>query len=121
MICIKPSELALSQPLRKRSPASDQAYPTIPRRRRSKRHHHGGDVCGLVVLGVDGTFHTIPTVGILRGESFFVPARTQIVVKLFNSYKSLTYWTLPSFWGVLNVGEAHSLAPCGDKTPISTK
>ncbi len=29
---------------------------------RGKRHHHGGDVCGLVVLGVDGTYSTIPTV-----------------------------------------------------------
>ncbi len=61
---------------------SDWAYPKIPRRRRGKRYHHGGDVCGLVVLGVDSTFRTIPTVGILRGGSFFVPARTQIVVKL---------------------------------------
>jgi hypothetical protein len=25
------------------------------------------------------------------------------------------------FLGVINVGEAHSLAPCGDKTPIFTK
>ena len=45
----------------------------LPRRMRGKRHHHGGDICGLVVLGVDGTFRTIPTVGILRGESFSFP------------------------------------------------
>ncbi len=41
-----------------------------------KRHHHGGDVCGLVVLGVDSTFSTIPTVGILRALVFsenFIP------------------------------------------------
>ncbi len=73
MISIKPSELALAQPLRKRLTASDRAYPKIPHRRRGKRHHHGGDVCGLVVLGVDGTFRTIPTVGILRGGSFSFP------------------------------------------------
>jgi hypothetical protein len=39
----------------------------------------------------------------------------------FNSCKSLTQRTLPSFLGVINVGDAHSLAPCGDHTPISTK
>ena len=33
----------------------------------------GGDVCGLVVLGVDGTFPTIPTARILRGGSFLFP------------------------------------------------
>ncbi len=32
------------------------------------------DVCGLVVLGVDGTLRTIPTVGILRGGSFLFPS-----------------------------------------------
>jgi hypothetical protein len=57
----------------------------IPRRRRGKQHHHGGDVCGLVVLGVDGTFHTIPTVGILWGESFFF-ARATLVVKLLKEF-----------------------------------
>ena len=40
---------------------------------------------------------------------------------LFNSRKSLIQRTLPSFLGVINDGDAHSLAPCGDKTPISTK
>ncbi len=39
--------------------------------------------------------------------------RTLVVTK--------TQRTLPSFLGVINVGEAHSLAPCGDKTPIFTK
>jgi hypothetical protein len=24
----------------------------MPRRRRGKRHHHGGDVCGIVVVGL---------------------------------------------------------------------
>jgi hypothetical protein len=43
-----------------------------------------------------------------------------LLTTLFNSRKSQTQWTLPSFWGVINVGQAHSLAPCGDKTPIST-
>ena len=32
-----------------------------------------GDVCGLVVLGVNGTLRTIPTVGILWGGSFSFP------------------------------------------------
>ncbi len=45
----------------------------VTRRRRGKWHHHGGDVCGLIVLGVNGTFRTIPTVGILRGDSFSFP------------------------------------------------
>jgi hypothetical protein len=40
---------------------------------------------------------------------------------LFNSRKSLTQQTLPSFGGVINVGEAHSLAPYGDMTLIFTK
>ncbi len=40
---------------------------------------------------------------------------------LFNSHKSLTQHTLSCFWGVINVGKAHSLAPCGDKMPIFTK
>jgi hypothetical protein len=73
MIYIKPSVCALGQPLRKRLPASYRVYPKIPRRRRGKRHHHGGDVCGLVVLGVDGSFRTIPTVENLRGGSFWFP------------------------------------------------
>ena len=34
----------------------------------------------------DSTFRTIPTVGILRGGSFFVPARTLIGVKLLMKY-----------------------------------
>ncbi len=33
---------------------------------------------------VGGTFHTIPTVGILRGGSFFVPPGTLIAIKLLN-------------------------------------
>ena len=44
-----------------------------------------------------------------------------IQTTLFNSCKSLTHWTLPSFLGVINIGDAHSLAACGDKTPVSTK
>ncbi len=32
---------------------------------------------------------------------------------LFNSLKSLTQWTLPSFLGVIKVEEDHSFAPCG--------
>jgi hypothetical protein len=66
MIYIKPSVYALGQPLWKMSPVSDWAYPKIPRRWRGKRHHHGGDVCGLVVLGV----------------KFFVPTGTLTGVKL---------------------------------------
>ena len=41
--------------------------------KKGKRHHHGGDVCGLVVLGVDGSLRTIPTVENLRGGSFLFP------------------------------------------------
>ncbi len=44
-----------------------------------------------------------------------------LLTTLFNFRKSLTQSTLPSFGGVINVGETHSLAPCGDKTPIFTK
>ena len=73
MIYINPGVCALGQPLRKRSPTLDRAYPKIPRRRMGKRHHNGGDVCGLVVLRVDRTFRTIPIVGILRGGSFSFP------------------------------------------------
>jgi hypothetical protein len=72
-IYIKPSLCALGQPLWKRLPALDRAYPKIPRRRRGKQYHHGGDVCGLVVLVVDGSFRTIPTVENLRGGSFSFP------------------------------------------------
>jgi len=72
-IYIKPSVCALGQPLGKRLPALDRAYPKIPRCRRGKRCHHGGDVCGLVVLGVDGSFRTIPTVENLWGGSFWFP------------------------------------------------
>ncbi len=43
-----------------------------------------------------------------------------LLTTLFNSRKSLTQWTLPSFGGMINVGEAHSLTPCGDKRPIFT-
>ena len=51
MIYINPSQIVLAQPLPKKLPASDRAYPKIPRSRRGKRHPHGGDVCGLVVFG----------------------------------------------------------------------
>ena len=44
-----------------------------------------------------------------------------LLTTLFNSGKSLTQWTLPSFLGVIKVGEAHSLAPYGCKTPISQR
>ncbi len=81
MIYIKPSVYALGQPLGKRSPASDWAYPKIPSRKRGKRHHHGGDVCGLVVLDVE----------------FFVPAGTLIGVKLLRYITTTTTVTLPVF------------------------
>jgi hypothetical protein len=61
------------QPLWKRLLASYQVYPKIPRRRRGKRHLRGGDVCGLVVFGVNGSFSTIPTVENLRGGGFLFP------------------------------------------------
>ncbi len=44
-----------------------------------------------------------------------------LLTTLFKSPKSLTQHTLPSFGGSINIGEAHSLATCGDKTPIFTK
>jgi hypothetical protein len=44
-----------------------------------------------------------------------------LLTALFNSCKSLTQQTLPSFWGVIKIGEAHSLAPCSDKMPIFTE
>ncbi len=72
----KPSQSALSRPLWKRLPASDQVYQLIPCNRRGEWPHHGGDVCGIVVLVVDGTFRTIPTIGIPQDRSFFVPAGT---------------------------------------------
>ena len=43
------------------------------------------------------------------------------LITLFNSLRSLIQRTLPSFFGIMNVGEAHSLVPWGDNTPNSTK
>jgi len=76
-IRIKPSELALTQPLRKRLPVSDWAYPKIPLRRMGKRHHHSGDVCELVVFG-----STVLSILFLpwlpTGREFFVPTKTLV-------------------------------------------
>ncbi len=44
-----------------------------------------------------------------------------LLTTLFNSCKSLTQRILPSFLEVINIGEAHLLAPCGDKMPIFTE
>jgi hypothetical protein len=49
---IKISPSTLAQPVPKRLYALDWADPLIPRRRKGKRLHHGGDVCGIVVLGL---------------------------------------------------------------------
>jgi hypothetical protein len=38
---------------------------------------------------------------------------------LFSALRSLTQRTCPSFLGVMNVGDAHSLSPAGSRTPIS--
>ena len=49
--------------------------------RRGKQHHHGGDVCGIVVVGL----RTFPYYFYCRnpaGRDFFVPARTLIGVFL---------------------------------------
>jgi hypothetical protein len=70
IIYVKPSVSALVQPLWKRLPASDRVDPQISHRSRGKRHHHGDDVCGGSCVYVDGTFHTIPTVEILRSGIF---------------------------------------------------
>jgi hypothetical protein len=40
---------------------------------------------------------------------------------LFSWCKFLIQHTLPSFLGVMNEGEAHSLSCCGAKTPILTR
>jgi hypothetical protein len=41
--------------------------------------------CGIVVFVLDRTFHTILTVGILRG-GIFVPARTLIAISLLSHH-----------------------------------
>ena len=49
----------------------------MPRRRRGKRHHHGGDVCGIVVVGLkDFSVLFLPQES--YGAGVFVPARTLI-------------------------------------------
>jgi hypothetical protein len=73
MINNLPSQSALDQPFQKRSPAPDWADPWIPCCRRGKRLHHGGDICGIVVLVIKGTFRTIPTVEKLQSKSFLFP------------------------------------------------
>jgi hypothetical protein len=42
-------------------------------------------------------------------------------VTLLSSRRSLTQRMRPSFFGVMNVGDLHSLAPCGDRTPLQTR
>ena len=81
MIYNKPSVCALGQPLQKRSPASDRAY---------QRYHTVGGANGttMVVMFVGWLCsgrQYIPFYSYCRnphGREFFVPARTQIVVKL---------------------------------------
>ena len=85
-IYAKPRVSALGQPLQKRSPASDWADPQIPRRSIGKRHHSGDDVCGGSCVWVDGTFHTIPTVGNVRSGSFLFPPKSFLLrPKLFQT------------------------------------
>jgi len=55
-IKMKPSVITLGQPLWKRFPAADCADPLIPRPRRGEPLHHGGDVCGIVVVGLTVLF-----------------------------------------------------------------
>jgi hypothetical protein len=43
------------------------------------------------------------------------------MIHLLSSLKSLIQRTLPSFFGVVNVGKAHSLVPWGSKTPSLNK
>jgi hypothetical protein len=43
--------------------------------------HHGDDVCGGSCVGNRLNFYFIPTVGNLREVSFFVPARTLVLVE----------------------------------------
>ncbi len=50
----------------------------------------------LVVLGVDGTFRTIPAVGILRGESFsFPPEPLSLYRRVFDLVGIRTLKTQP--------------------------
>ncbi len=51
------------------------------RPRRGKQPHHGGDVCGIVVLGSNSTFCTIPIMGIPRGGSFLAAKLAQSTLK----------------------------------------
>ncbi len=98
-ICIKPRGSALGQPLRKRLPALDWADPSILWYRRGEQLHHGGDVCGFFVLVVDGTFLTIPTIGILWGGRF--PSRQNLIaVKLLKSSRQILYCSKyrPKYW-----------------------
>ncbi len=47
--------------------------------------------------------------------------RQRILLTLFNWHKLLIQHTLPSFWGMMNEGEAHSLTCCSAKTPMLTR
>jgi len=75
---------------------SDRAYPKLPRCRRGKRHHHGGDVCGLVCSGrqyfLYYSYRKNPT-----GREFFIPARTFMAGKLFNSLTTVVAYMRPLF------------------------
>jgi hypothetical protein len=51
-ILIKPCSSALGQPLQMAAHVSKQGDPSNLLHRRGKWLHHGGDVCGIVVLGL---------------------------------------------------------------------
>ena len=56
----------------------------MPHHRRGKRHqHHGGDVCGIVVVGLKG-FFVLVLLWESCGAFFFVPAQTLMGVFLLN-------------------------------------
>ena len=52
----------------------------------------------------------------MRGRGYIF-----LLISLLSSRKSDTHRTLPSFFGMMNVGAAHSEAPIFESTPSSTK
>ena len=73
---LKPFNGGLVQPLVKRIPGVGYAHPTKPCRWRGKWLHHGGDDCVLLF-----SLQKKPS-----EREFFIPARTDLGVKLLNHY-----------------------------------
>ncbi len=77
LIHIKPHHSALGLPLPKRLPVFDCVDPLNLFCQR--------DVCGIVVLVVDSTFRTIPTIGIPWSRSFLSPPEPSWQLGCFKS------------------------------------